>query len=398
MVAVTIQDNSALATRLGVEAHTRQYERRALRGFVLTAAVVLATLCGTAHADEIKLGGFWIKDVNIHSVQDGQVLYFNRVGTEFTRPLEGVQGLHLSAYPQLAQAQQAIADGDDRTAAALLQEVWGKARTDWLRQWVSHLLIGVYDRMGLPYEAVDTYLMLVRENAPGFYLDHPPIDSLAAANDEVKQQLRERIESILDDVTDAAAARGIQELLSLLKVESASAQDEPAIQLAGDGDNSPSPAASAQDSEKTTQDPDPQRTSGPMLAQATQVDDTVTQMLMYSRYAQAVARTDKILENSGQQMPMRLYQRGMALKGLAEESGDLERYLDAGLSFMSVVAYFPGSGFAGPSLVEAGMVHSKIGRSDIAKQLFKKAELAVDAEDEPRYAARIEQLLAETAD
>ena len=406
MVNFFVQRDPASPGCAGIKARMVRCGVGVLRGCVVcTVVVLLAALGGVAGADEIKLGGFWIKDVSIHSIEDGQVLYFNRVGTEFTRPLGGVEGLNLSAYPQLAQAQQAIAGGDDRTAMALLQEVWGKARTDWLRQWVSYLLMGVYDRLELPYEAVDTYLTLIREEAPSFYLAQPPVDSLAGADDEVKRQLQERIESIAGDVSSPTGAAGIAELLALVRTESASAEDGLAIELAGNGIPSPDPvpttAVLPRNDKKTPEnvgDPRDDRPSstGPMLAQVMTVDDTVTQMLMYSRYDQAVARTEKLLENSNRQMPMRLYQRGIALKGLAEESGDVDHYMDAGLSFMSVVAYFPGSSFAGPSLVEAGIVHSKIGRSDIAKTLYEKAEMVVDAEDEPRYAAKIKQLLGET--
>ena len=85
------------------------------------------------------------------------------MGTEFSRPLESVEGLKLSIFPQLARAQEAIVSGDDRAALETLQEVRGKADTPWLQQWVNHRLTGVYDRLNMPLEAVDTFLLLVNQ-------------------------------------------------------------------------------------------------------------------------------------------------------------------------------------------------------------------------------------------
>ena len=110
---------------------------------------MLATLCGPMSvADEIKLGGFWIRDVSIQGIEDQHVVYFNRVGTEFTRPIRAVQGIKLSAYPQLEEAYDALDNKNDPTAQKALEDVRGKTGSPWLRQWVSNRAVsGVTDQL-----------------------------------------------------------------------------------------------------------------------------------------------------------------------------------------------------------------------------------------------------------
>jgi hypothetical protein len=69
-------------------------------------------------------------------------------------------------------------------------------------------------------------------------------------------------------------------------------------------------------------------------------------------------------------------------------------YKDAGLSFMRVAIYFRNSPYVGPSLMEAGAVHLKIKRADLAKPLLEQAEGVIDPDDKPMK-ARFEKLKAD---
>lgn len=355
----------------------------------------LSVICGygdVSWADEIKLGGFWIKDVSIQGIEDGQVLYFNRVGTEFVRPIEQVQDLRLSAYPQLGQAGEAIELGDDRTAQQALEQVRSKAVDPWLRQWVCRLLVGVYDRLNMPHEAVNIYLLLFHDSAPRLYLAQPPLQSVRIADPQVRHTLGQRITGALEEMGDHPEATGVRKLLAQADPESAGQGLDTVHQTfdsAGANDTPNSQDGTAGQTESQQGDDPPALT----IPVALDVNDTVTKLLMASQFEQALARTQKILENDNRQIAMRLYQRGLAQLSLAQASGENKQYLDAGLSFMSVLAYFPHSSYAGPSLVEVGVVHKTIGRPDTAKSLYEKAALVLDAEQEPRYADRLEQLI-----
>lgn len=357
---------------------------------VMVLAVAGGYWCSAAQADEIKLGGFWIGDVSIQGVEDGQVLYFNRVGTEFARPLASVQGLKLSAYPQLGQAYEAIEKGDDTAAQRALEQVRGKATAPWLRQWVCRILVQVYNRLNRPHEAVDLFLLLTNEGVPGLYLSHPPVQCLAQANPDVQNTLRQRINVALENLTGRPeAARMVTKLLESSKPNSGG---DP--QATTDGSGNPDVSTGSGIGEQVHQASQTQPARPILtLSRALDIGDTVTVLLLHGQFTQALARVDQILEKDGHRLPMRLYQRGIAQLYLAQASGDDKRYYDAGLSFMSVLAYFPHSHYAGPSLVEAGIVHSKIGRPDTAKKLYERAAIVIDAQEDPHYAARLEQLV-----
>ncbi len=358
-----------------------------------TLAVVVAVLIAgaqLAHADEIKLGGFWISDIGVQGIEDGQMVYYNRVGTEFRRPLENVQGLRLSTYPQLGKAHEAIAKGNDRAALMELLGARQKASNKWLRHWVSHLLVGVYDRLNMPSDALDIYLLLVIEGAPRFYLEHPPLESLQNSPSEIKSALRERILMTMD-LVDPSGRESVRLLLEAIDSGSVATLG----QLALDRSGSPQLATITNPADASL--PDGTATNGLSQARLTlpvelDIGDTVTALLIGGQYEQALARAEKIMSNDRHHLPMRLYQRGVAQMALAQAAEDDKKYLDAGLSFMSVVAYFPTSGFVGPSLVEAGFVHSRIGRSDTAARLYEKAATVIDAQEDPRYADRLQQL------
>ena len=72
-------------------------------------------------------------------------------------------------------------------------------------------------------------------------------------------------------------------------------------------------------------------------------------------------------------------------------------YKTAGISFLRVVIYYPRSTtWRGPSWMEAGYVHQKIGRHDIANRLFDTASNDIDATEEPALAKRLEQLQSQS--
>jgi len=355
------------------------------------AIVAVTACCAMASADEIKLGGFWIGDVSIQGVEDAQVVYFNRVGTEFTRPIQAVQGLKLSAYPQLEDAYEALDNKDDLAALQALEDVRGKTGSPWLQQWVSHLLVAVYNRLNMPSEAVDRFLWLARDGAIPFYLSDPPLTSLAQTSPEVQHTLHQRITIAMEDLVGQPATMVIKQLLEPLEARQAddhSGQPPDSGQAGGTlvGDVGRTPG---QEPEKPVA---PQGKTNLVLSRFLDVGDAVTQMLVHGQFDQALAQANQLLQQGKHDLPMRMYQKGIAQLYLAQASGDNKQYHDAGLSFMSVLAYFPDSNYAGSSLVEAAVVHSKIGRRDIAKKLYERASFVLDTQEDPRYADRLEQL------
>ncbi len=357
-------------------------------------SIVLAlTFSCVVWADEIKLGGFWIGDVSIQGIEDGQVLYFNRVGTEFTRPIERVEGLKLSAYPQLSQAYDAMDEGDDRTAQQALEQVRGKAIAPWLRHWVSRVLIEVYDRLNMPHEAVDIFLGLAGEEVPELYLSHPPTQSLAQADSDVQHMLGQRISAAMESLAGQPQSVMLRQLLESIAPDNADQNNRQ--QATGQLRSEGNPAATddpGASHEQTMVLDTPLANMSLTLAKSLDIGDTVTALLVQGEFEHALERIDQILKKNSRHLPMRLYQRGIAQLYLAQANMDDKQYYDAGLSFMSVWAYFPQSDYAGPSLVEAAVVHNKIGQRDTAKKLYERASFVIDVQEDPRYAARLEKL------
>ena len=355
------------------------------RVWTIVGAICIANWCGTASADAIKLGGFWIEDVSVQGVEYGNVVYFNRVGTELSRPIELVQGLKLSSYPSLGKAQQAIEAGNGREAlrALLLVQNQTQGGAPWVGQWVNYLLVDVCNRQDMPVEAVGAYLELVEGGASPIYLKRLPARCLEGVTGDARLDVKQRLEAALERLAGRLEAARVQELLDVIDGK-------------GEGDTGDTPGISdgpVQVVDGAAGDSDTLGNgSGLTLPRELDIANPVTQLLIHNRFEQALTMIDEAMGKDSRQMAMRLYQRGMAQMHLAGANQDQEQYLDAGMSFARVLAYFPQSAFAGPSLVEAGVIHSKIGRRDIAQKLYQKATEMIDAEVEPRYAMRLDQL------
>ena len=126
-------------------------------------------------------------------------------------------------------------------------------------------------------------------------------------------------------------------------------------------------------------------------------DDPVAILLRAGKFDEALAKCNQALSGSSGagEMYLRIYQRGLAQLNLAlARSDDKALIKDAGLSFMRVVIHAPKSVYVGPCLMEAGLVHQKIGRLDIAQRLYDKAALLIDSDADPDMAQRLAKLQA----
>lgn len=365
---------------------------------IYTVAVCLA-LSTPALADSVKLGGFWIQDVTVDSITGGQLLYYSSIGSEFSRPVAELRGLKLSAYPDMATAQDAMDAGDHAAAVQKLLGVLDNAREPWLRQWVLFQLVKAYDGAGDPARAVDYYLRLALRQVPAAYLESPPIDSVQNAEKRARQAVYDQLVAAEGLVSPGAGVEGVAALRNAVgdlepEVEPGTstssggvpeAAPDPVIELVVE----PEPAAV-----------DPIDTGGGrgssgrvVLSKWLTASDQATRFLINGQYSETLSEVDKLLARGATgKLAMRLYQRGVAQMALAKAADNQELYLDAGLSFMGVVTNFPTSSYAGPSMIEAGAVHMAIGRPDIARDLLDRASGLIDEEEEPGYATRLEEL------
>ncbi len=415
------------------------------RVIAFAAALVLQAACLTSAtlADAVKLGGFWINDVTVDDISDEQLIYVNRMGLEDVKPLASVQGLKITAYPELAQAQDAIDAGNEQAAAEALVNLRATVREDWLRNWVSYLLIGVYDRAGQPIQAVEAMVDLAGRTDDGVYFQQPPTASIQAADGLTQKTVNDLLIGGKDFVSGANGEAALSALLELVDVVPSDPPTPdpfvdpvppPAVQTVpdtrgasrtdpdGDLDSDPDAGfdtdAGFDADEGFDAAPDAGGDSGfdrdfdsaaepelPMAdddyASAQSVitvprlldtRDEVTRLLISGKFQDALSRVEALTASDPSNRAMRLYQRGLAQLGFAETSGDHDAYLDAGLSFMRVVTQHPRTRFAGPSLLEAAVVNGKLGRADIARRLLARAGTMIDVDEDPRYAQRLSQM------
>jgi hypothetical protein len=368
--------------------HTRQTS--ALASVVGRIACVAALLLSAAAAlaDSVKIKGFWIPDVTVLNVTEGQMIYSTAAGDEVTKNLSEIEALKLTAYPDLATAEDAFEAGKHADAATAYQKVHGLARQPWLKHYVQSRRVVSLDKLNRPVDATEAYLSLVREKADAHYLGRPPIASLAGASAEQKQDLLKRIAAASSGAPEAAAE-------SLKKMTDAIGVTAAALPA-------PAPGAPAAAPGATPATPAPAPAT-PVVAEASDSlivlpkvladNDKITLLLRKGQFEEALATANEILAKPNNEMSKRLYQRGLAQLGIAEQLGKEEAYLDAGLSFMRVIVHFPGV-YTGPSLVEVGYIHRKINREDVAAKMWDQAKEKVDEEEDPELRARLEQLMA----
>ena len=344
--------------------------QRPRRGRSLLPVAVLAVCSAGALADSVKLGGFWFNDVKARDVIDGKLVYIAPDGTERIRPLADLQGLKLTAFSESEAAYEALEAEDHEQALESFAAIAAKTRRPWVKHWALWHKVIALDKLDRPVEAVEAYLKLVRGKADRHFLANPPLASLQAAPDARRKDIASRLRGVRRTLTKGAAREPLERMLELLEAERKPNDAELA----------------AVDSTEAG--------SAVVTTIALDAADPVTRLLHEGRFEEALAETTTRLGGKEPRMAMRLYQRGLAQLQLALPSDDRRLYLDAGLSFMRVAVYFPKSSYAGPALVEAGVVHEKIGRHKLAVKLWRKAHVEIDPDTDPAVAERLVKMLS----
>lgn len=330
----------------------------------LIALVLYLLLSVPASADAVKLSGLWLDGVTVQGVDEGQLLFSTATGVEREAPLADVEGIKLLNFPMFGEAMDAIEAGQDKAAIKPLADVAKNGQPPWVQMYANRVLVGVADRAGNPQRAVRAYLDLLGAGADKQQmLPEPPVTSVRGASDEVKQEIAQTLNK-------AGSDSRLQPLIDASAVAPAGAPAAPA------------PAA-----------PEPAAKPAAILLPADVGESAVVDLLVAGEFDQAIAAADSALQQSGS-ISKNLYLKGMGHLGKAETTGDRRDYLDAGLALMRVVIYFPQSRQVGPALVEAGYVHEKIDRPDIARELYDTAAIKLDDEEDPVYYERYTRLNA----
>lgn len=343
---------------------------------LLTASLLLAMAPHAATGDAVRLSGFWIDQVVIQTIEDGKLAYTTAAGVQVTKPLAEIEGLRLTAYPEIEQAQTAIEAADPAAAPPLLRDAMRRSRQEWATRYMQRLLAEALIAAGDP-EAAVVIADLVRVDADPYFTPPPPTDLVASASEPAKARVREAIASLA-----APPPRHAETVEALL------AAAGPASDPAAAPATQPRPARSA---------PTALQGSPVLLPRWAEDGDPTVQMLRRGEFREAIAMADRQMAtndpNASYARP--LYYKGLAQLALADRSADPALYKDAGLNFMRVVTFYdPKLAAVPPAMIEAAYVHQKIGRPDIAQRLLENARALLDEEADPPYHQRLMTLLA----
>ena len=347
------------------------------------AVLCLAAVALPAGADEIRIGGQWYTNVSVRGIAAGRVTRVNAAGTEIRTPLARVEAIRIDAHPDLARAQDAVAAGNPRAAAGLLEPLARRVREPWLRAWVTYRWMTAAAGAGEADATVRALADLARRKADGFYFADPPVSVFASVDEALLRRLRGRLTASRRAAGPEAAA-AIKAMLA--------AASERAAMLTTPPKPAPAPAAATGAAGPMQAPP---AKSAVTLPRVDGAGDPIDRLLRAGAFEAAAEQLDRLLETSPKYLARHLYQRGVARLGMAGQRDDADLYRSAGLDFMRVVFYRPkATTYVGASLMEAGYVHHKIGRDDLARGLFDRARLSIRAKEQPELTERLNSLSA----
>ncbi|MEX2216583.1 MAG: hypothetical protein WD768_20890 [Phycisphaeraceae bacterium] len=350
----------------------------------MAAALFAVTLlAGVAAADEVKIGNFWYKDFAVVAYDNGSLSY-QIGGNDNKKPLTDFQGFKLSAYPQLETAEKAVDADNTKEALANFKSARGRVKEAWLRVWLDARLFPLMEKEGEALGAVNTYVALIEAKAPQKFLQSPPLRAASTLPNEDKIKLQEKFKALRKTATDRSPlADSLDEMIDVTVPGAAPVNPDGTNPPVGTGDKLVSVVPM------------------PDFLLSDPKADQITRLLARGKFAESLARVDEEMKTSagGGRTSMLLYHRGMSEFNLGAElekegkATEAEvKYKDAGLSFMRVAIYFRNSPYVIPSLMEAGAVHLKIKRADLAGPLLKQVEGNIDPDDKPMK-ARFDKLM-----
>ncbi|MEM1099183.1 MAG: hypothetical protein AAGH92_10390 [Planctomycetota bacterium] len=339
---------------------------------------VVLTSGFTTRADQIDLDGIAVPGIEIVGIREGELVYLV-ADAERTAPLERVTDIRIDAHPTYTQAVNFLEAGQARDAAGMLRNVLRNAnqREGWLKQFASWRLVQALDAQGAGEETAAAFAALVGTAPDPFFLTNPPTSSLAGLEGEAADRATARLERAQRNAGNEARA-AIDAMLAVLSGEAPVGSE---AETSEDGDGSGISSPEAADSAVA------------LPATLANTDDPAVDLLRAGRFADALTMAESQLRSGTGRLQQRTFVKALAMLKLAEETGEREAYLDAGLEFMRVVVMSRDtSAYLGPALLEAAVVHRAVGADELADALFEEASLLLDEQDEPDYFRRLIEL------
>ncbi len=319
----------------------------------LTIAIAPLLAAGISSADTIHIGsGLQFEDVQIVGIQGNQIVFTNRSGREASRDISTVTRLEVTNEPAFNEAEAAYASGNWDQATASYQKAIRSTTRDWLRQWASLRLFETADKSGDFPAATAAYIELLRSN-PDAAAGHQPTlpDAQSTFLDTAAQDIERALNTNLNDNQRAAL------LKFLLDIHQKRGDTQQAL-------------SAAERLSKLTGDaatPENRRLLADLKLGLARI------ALEQKDFSKAFAEI-----NDNREIFLEPEQQAEALYVLAASQHQLAgkdplKLQDAAIAYMRVLAHFPQSPQAGPSLMGAAAIMESLGEPRKALALYQQA-------------------------
>lgn len=362
-----------------------------MRRISLTCLTCLALLlAGTGRADEIVKQDFTLANVTVRGIENGN-LVFRSGANDVTVPLDEIVVLKLENEPRLAEAMESFNQGQWRSAERDLTAIYEEATARWVKQFVGYYLVQARDKRGNAVQAATVYVEIAASGADPYLLGKPPVESLEDASNNQKNRIRDQVMAVIRG-TNGTSRESLESYLKMVTGEEAI----PDLPLTERQQQQQARIASAvilpQPIWTVLDRVDPNERNADRW-------DAI-KMLMEGKPEEAVEAITPWMGSPGE-LPEKLYVLGRAQLEVAEKTGEIDDYADAGLTMMRLYVHFgPPAGqshkLALPAQLELAYIHKKIGREDLYGTLLdRSAIISVDVENYPEYRNRYYQIIGE---
>ena len=303
-----------------------------------------------------------ISNVSISGVSDGRIAFQeNQTGRQAQRGLTGVTRVELDDEPRLARGEAAYLQRNWAEASSAYRETIETTRKPWLKAWIAPRLIeSAENSRDLP-GAVAGYLALVKANPSRAETFTPSVP------DQDQQAMAAAVAEVSAALAEANLTPQQRGCLSgfLLDIHRARKDDTAAQalldQMIKSGD------------------------AGAARAVVRRKLDSIARLIEQKQWQPAIDQVRDAREIFIEQRDQAeaLYYLAEAAAGAASQNagGDANKWKDAALAYMRIVAHFkdaPGAPFVAPALLKTAALEERLNQPDAARQLYQQVSTQFD--------------------
>jgi len=331
-----------------------------MRTVAALTAILMFLPAGPAVADMVRVGGAAYHDVAVIGGEDGQIIFRGPAGNRITKPVLTVTLLAVDANPVFSEAEQLAGKGQLAESIGKYRKALSAA-TGPLARLVRYRLLAAMNRLGRTDQAVEQWLVLLAESpdSPGTVALRPT--RLGPKGSKVNAEAIALLEAAGKLAGQGPRRQAIEGLL--LEFQRLEERAE----------------AAGAASRTASQPAEPPRPESQPVADK-QAEDRLKALSVLAGQARAADVLKEVQANMrAGKYGDSLFAQALLVAGRAErrlaadDAGPGKRKLlvDAGLDFMRVVTFFPGSPEAPLAMLEAGRVNAELGNLQAALAAFQ---------------------------